>query len=128
MRAQKIYVSELLRKGWSNRTIVLHLVEKYGIAEDTANLRIKQAIEWLATYNDGEWMKDIRSVQMERLEGLLEEAIDNHSLHTANKILDTINKLYGLYEVKQKVEISSNEIQFKFGGAENNEENMDVGE
>lgn len=103
-------------------------MEKYGIAEDTANLRIKQAIEWLATYNDGEWMKDIRSVQMERLEGLLEEAIDNHSLHTANKILDTINKLYGLYEVKQKVEISSNEIQFKFGGAENNEENMDVGE
>lgn len=128
LRAQRIYISELLRKGWSNRTIVVHLCEKYGINEDTANLHIKQAIEWLATYNDGEWMKDIRSVQMERLEGLLEEAVENHNIATANKILDTINKLYGLYEVKQKVEITSNEIQFKFGGVENNEEEVEGNE
>lgn len=128
LRNERIYISELLRKGWSNRTIVVHLVEKFGYNEDTANLHIKQAIEWLATYNDGEWVKDIRSKQMERLEGILEEAIANHNLPTANKILDTINKLYGLYEVKQKVEITSNEIQFKFGGVENNEENTDVSE
>ena len=128
LRAQRIYISELLRKGWSNRTIVVHLCEKYGINEDTANLHIKQAIEWLATYNDGEWIKDIRSKQMERLEAILEEAVANHNIATANKILDTINKLYGLYETKQKVEITSNEIQFKFGGVDNNEENEDVSE
>ena len=128
LRNQRIYISELLRKGWSNRTIVVHLTEKYGINEDTANLHIKQAIEWLATYNDGEWVKDIRSKQAERLEAILEEAISNHNIATANKILDTINKLYGLYETKQKVEITSNEIQFKFGGVENNEENTDVSE
>lgn len=128
LRNERIYISELLRKGWSNRTIVVHLVEKFGINEDTANLHIKQAIEWLATYNDGEWIKDIRSKQMERLEAILEEAVANHNIATANKILDTINKLYGLYETKQKVEITSNEIQFKFGGVDNNEENEDVSE
>lgn len=128
LRNERIYISELLRKGWSNRTIVVHLVEKFGINEDTANLHIKQAIEWLATYNDGEWIKDIRSKQMERLEAILEEAVANHNIATANKILDTINKLYGLYETKQKVEITSNEIQFKFGGVDNNEDNEDVSE
>ena len=33
-------------------------------------------------------------------------------------IIDTLNKTLGLYENKQKIEITSNEIQFKFGGVD----------
>ena len=122
LRNQLIYITELLRKGWSNHTIAQHIVEKFGIKENTANKHIRQAIEWLATYNDGEYIKDVRAKQAERFEAILKEAIADRKWKEANSILDNLNKLYGLYESKQKIEITSNEIQFKFGGVENNEE------
>lgn len=128
LRNQLIYITELIRKGWSNRTIVVHIAEKFGIKENTAAKHIREAIEWMATYNGGEYIKEVRAKQAERFESILEQAIADRKWKEANNILDNLNKLYGLYETKQKVEITSNEIQFKFGGVENNEENTDVSE
>ena len=50
----------------------------------------------------------------------MENAIAERNWKVANNVIDTLNKTLGIYEQKQKIEITSNEIQFKFGGVENN--------
>lgn len=99
-----------------NAAIVQHLKEHYDVSETTARNYIKGALEWLASYDDCDFIKEVRAKQVARAELLLENAIAEERWDTANRIIDTLNKTLGLYETKQKVEITSNEIQFKFGG------------
>jgi len=56
----------------------------------------------------------IREVQNVRLEELLDRAMDDNNIKAAREVIDTINKLYGLYELKQKVEITDAKITFNF--------------
>ena len=129
-KVRYIYVAELMRKGWSNKEIVKECQEKYGISYTTATKYTKRAIEYLLQDDDSNFVEQIRKKQQERTEYILRKAIEDRDWQTANKILDNFNKLMGLYETKQKIELTSDEIQFKFGisGTENNEENVEVDE
>lgn len=117
-RARVIYAAECYRRGMGNAAIVEHLKEHYGVCETTARKFMKQALEWLASYDDCEFIKEVRAKQVARAELLLENAVAERNWKVANQIIDTLNKTLGLYENKQKVEITSNEIQFKFGGVD----------
>lgn len=123
-RVRAIYAAECYRRGMANTAILQHLKEHYGIGESTARTAMKDAIEWLCNYDDCEFIKEVRAKQIARSELLLENAIAERQWKTANNIIDTLNKLLGLYEQKQKIEITSNEIQFKFGGVDG-ENSMD---
>lgn len=129
-KVRYIYVAELMRKGWSNKEIVKECQEKYGVSYTTATKYTKRAIEYLLQDDDSNFVEQIRKKQQERTEYILRKAIEDRDWQTANKILDNFNKLMGLYETKQKIELSSDEIQFKFGisSTENNEENVEVDE
>lgn len=127
-KVRYIYVAELMRQGWSNKEIVKECQEKYNVSYTTATKYTKRAIEYLLMDDDSKFIDQIRKKQQERTEFILRKAIEAEDWMTANKILDNFNKLMGLYETKQKIELSGNEIQFKFGGVENNEENADVSE
>lgn len=129
-KVRYIYVAELMRKGWSNKEIVKECQEKYGVSYTTATKYTKRAIEYLLQDDDSNFVEQIRKKQQERTEYILRKAIEDRDWQTANKILDNFNKLMGLYETKQKIELSSDEIQFRFGisGTENNEENVEVDE
>jgi predicted sugar kinase len=108
----------------ANTAILQHLKEHYGISDNTARRTMKDAIDWLCDYDDCEFIKEVRAKQIARSELLLENAVAERQWKTANNIIDTLNKLLGLYEQKQKIEITSNEIQFKFGGIDG-ENSMD---
>lgn len=129
-KVRYIYVAELMRKGWSNKEIVKECQEKYGVSYTTATKYTKRAIEYLLQDDDSNFVEQIRKKQQERTEYILRKAIEDRDWQTANKILDNFNKLMGLYETKQKIELTSDEIQFRFGisGTENNEENVEVDE
>lgn len=118
-KARVIYAAECYRRGMGNAAIVKHIQEHYSVSETTARKYMKQALEWLASYDDCEFIKEVRAKQVARAELLLENAVNEKNWKVANQIIDTLNKTLGLYENKQKVEITSNEIQFKFGGVEN---------
>lgn len=126
-RARMLYTTELMRKGWSNSQIVKHLKEKDDIGETTARNTIRKAYEWLKDNEASGYVESIRRKQVERSEFLLQQAVEARDWQTANKIVDTLNKVLGLYETKQKVEIIGDEIKFKFGG-ENKDENVNVSE
>lgn len=115
-RTRAIYAAECYRRGMANTAIVEHLKEHYGISDSTARRAMKDAIEWLCDYDDCEFIKEVRAKQIARSEMILENAIAERKWKDANGIIDTLNKLLGLYEQKQKIEVTTNEIQFKFGG------------
>lgn len=74
---------------------------------------IRDAYEYMSS-GDEAFIKNLRRVQLERLELILMKVMEKEDWKTANQIIDTINKTFALYEIKTKVEISDNTIQFKF--------------
>ena len=117
-KLRTIYAAECFKRGMSNSAIVEHLKEHYSIGDSTARKTMKNAIEWLCSYDDCEFIKEVKAKQIARAEMILEQAVADRRWRDANSIIDTLNKLLGLYENKQKVEITSNEIQFRFGGVD----------
>lgn len=113
-----IYTAECYRKGMGNMAVLAHIKEHFGIGESTARKTMRAAIDWLNSYNDCDFIKEVRAMQIARAELLLENAIAERQWKTANSIIDTLNKTLGIYEQKQKIEITSDEIQFRFGGTE----------
>lgn len=113
-----IYTAECFRRGMGTMAICNHLKELYDVCETTARTYIRESLQWLASYDDCEFIREVRAKQIARAELLLEKAIEQNKLREANQIIDTLNKTLGLYEQKQKIEITSNEIQFKFGGVD----------
>lgn len=75
---------------------------------------IRDAYEYMSS-GDEAFIKNLRRVQLERLELILMKVMEKEDWKTANQVIDTINKTFALYEIKTKVEISDNTIQFKFG-------------
>lgn len=88
--------------------------EEYDISSQTANKYIKNAYNYL---NSNDSFKDeIKKVQQERFEYILQKAIEDSKWDTANRILDNMNKMFGLYDTSTKIEIQSDIIKFRFGG------------
>ena len=114
-----IYAAELMRKGWSRSEIAKRLKEKYGVSITAARRYCTKAINYLMKDDSSKFVDQVRKKQEERTEYILRMAIEAEDWATANKIIDNYNKLLGLYENKQKIELISNEIQFKFGGIDN---------
>ena len=115
-RGRIIYCAECYRRGMGNSAIFEHIKAHYGIGNTTARKVMKDAIDWLCSYDDCEFVKEVKAKQIARAELLLENAIKEGKWEVGNKIIDTLNKMLGLYENKQKIEVTANEIQFKFGG------------
>lgn len=119
------YIASLFRKGWSKLTITEHIAEEFGIKRQAAANWIKQTYAYI-NQNDESFVKNLRRIQLERLELMLQKAMEKEDWKVANTIADTINKTFSLYEIKQKIEITDNVIRFKFGEAsENAYKNLD---
>ena len=108
------YIAGLFRKGWSKLSVSEEIQNKWGCKPQMAAMYIRDAYEYMSS-GDEAFIKNLRRVQLERLELILMKVMEKEDWKTANQIIDTINKTFALYEIKTKVEISDNTIQFKFG-------------
>lgn len=120
-----IYIAGCFRKGWSKPTIQEHIAELWGITRQSAAALIVQTYKYLDEGSE-EFVKNLRRIQLERLEYMLEKCIADKDYKTANSVADTINKTFKLYEISTKVEIVNDTIKFKFDsiqGDENKDEN-----
>lgn len=113
-----IHIANLIKKGWSQTQLIPYLCEKYKINERNAKDQINRTIEWICLYDQSDFIKEVRATQVARSEYILEKAIEDRDYATANKIIDTINKTYKLYDNVQRVEFSNNTVQFKFNMAD----------
>ena len=60
-------------------------------------------------------IEEAKTIQIERIEDLLKDALESNDKATAIKALDMINKIYSLYVEKQDVNMNVNDIKVEFG-------------
>ena len=105
-------------------------MKHFQCSQGTAVKFRKEALEVLDRYTIKDCEK-MRSQQIMRLEGLLTQAIENEDLKTANSIIDTINKVAGLYNKPPEVVVAP-VMSFSFGDDKttiiNNNENEETAE
>ena len=117
----------LLAKGVSQKKIRAQKSEEWQCTEQNVHYFIKKAIAAMQSSIEKR-MDYVLALQRERLELILNGAIEKRDYASAQKILDTMNKLYGLYEEKKNIKIDAPTIQFKFGETittNNNDEEAD---
>lgn len=107
------YIASQFRKGISKLSIAEDIAKRWDIKPQAAAIWIRETYKYMAS-GDEAFIKNLRRIQLERLEYMLQKAIEKEDWKTANSIADTINKTFALYEIKTKVELSDNVIHFKF--------------
>ena len=108
------YITSLFRKGWSTNKISEYLQTEYNAKPQAVSSWINQTYNYMNTHNEN-FVKNLRRVQLERLEYMLEKTIEKEDWRTATQIAEVINKTFALYEIKTEVKIVDDTIRFKFG-------------
>ena len=108
------YITSLFRKGWSTNKISEYLQTEYNVKPQAVASWINQTYAYMNTHNEN-FVKNLRRVQLERLEYMLEKTIEKEDWKTATQIAEVINKTFALYEIKTEVKIVDDTIKFKFG-------------
>lgn len=117
----------MLAKGVSQKQIRVQLSEKWKCTEQNIHYLIQKAYKAMQSSIEKK-LDYVLALQRERLEYILAQAVEKKDFQSAVKIVDTMNKLYGLYEEKKSVKIDTGTIKFDFGNINNGEENENVSE
>ena len=124
----KVYeIAKRLAKGESQRTLKKELSEEWKCTEQNINYLIRKALKSIQCSIDKK-MDVIFALQRERMEFLLNGAIEKKDYLSAQKIMDSMNKMYGLYTEKKEVKLDSNTISFNFGNMNNDEKDDELSE
>ena len=113
-KTKYLYAARLFNKGWSRNKVSEELQTKYGVGQTTAAKYIREAYKIIADKNDN-LIKNLRHIQLTRLETLLDIAISKNDVRSATEVIKTINSMFGLNQPEIQVNIQNNECQFKFG-------------
>ena len=116
-----------MAKGESQRTLKKELSEEWKCTEQNINYLIRKALKSIQCSIDKK-MDVIFALQRERMEFLLNGAIEKKDYLSAQKIMDSMNKMYGLYTEKKEVKLDSNTISFNFGNMNNDEKDDELSE
>ena len=109
-----VILEYICKQGLSRAECAKQISDRWQVCIDTAGRYIRDAFERLV--QDNEKVKiDAREKQLERLENMLERAIEDGVYDAQLKILDQINKINGLYTEKKDIKIENDNITFKFG-------------
>lgn len=106
-------VLERLRDFIPKKEIVKELMEKYGMSVRNAEYRVRALYKRTEKASEVA-LQNLRVIQLNRLEAIMERAVQRNDFKSAVSAADLINKMYGLYDNKVKVEITKDVIQFKF--------------
>lgn len=112
-------VAEFIVKGWSQKKIRDYLFEKYNISRPNGGNYIRKALGALDVVLYEKEDK-LFAIQVNRMEGLLETAMSNNDVANAIKVINEMNKVYGLHKEKKDINLKAEEtIKFKFGDMDN---------
>lgn len=107
------YTAKLLARGWPKLKIREELKRKYNVGNTTINKYITNAYKIFSEKQD-EFIANLRNIQLNRLETILDASIEKKDYRTANDIIKTINSMFGLNAPETVVAIKD-EIKFEFG-------------
>ena len=120
-------IAILLAKGVSQKQIRVQKSEEWNCTEQNVHYFIKKAMKAMQSSIEKK-LDYVVALQRERLEFILNGAIEKRDYMSAQKIIDTMNKLYGLYEEKKTVKLDAPTIKFDFGNINNDVDNSEDSE
>lgn len=104
----------MYRKGMSRKRIVEEISESRNLSERQA-YRVSAEV-FAELVKDCPTDKDeVRESYLERLEYIIETAMDKGDYKTALKAQDIVNRLNMMYVEKQEIDLSIKNLEFKFG-------------
>lgn len=108
-------IAKLLAQGVSQKTIRYDYSRKWKCTEQNVQYFIRKAIKAMHTSIEKR-AEHIIALQRERFEYILAQCVEKKDFATAHKIIDSMNRLYGLYTEKKSVTMdSAPTIKFDFG-------------
>lgn len=113
--ARRQVLIDLMASGKSRRKIVEEICDRWGISLRVAYDYYNDAIKYLGKDNE-EFVRYNRELMQERLENIMQLAIDGHQYKEAVMAATELDKILGLQ--KSQVEITDVKRVFKFGGDE----------
>ena len=108
------FVLDVIADGGNTRTIFKKLREKYGEKTRTHYQYIYQRALKELEEIDLMYAEKTRRVQRERLENILRLAIEKKDYATSVKVIEVMNKMFGIYETKQTIKLEDATIKFDF--------------
>lgn len=106
------YIHELMKRGFSKNEMVHYIREKTNFKLDTIYRWINIAYDALTADMD-ESIEQTRAITKERLEKILQDALETNNYNIALKTTEQLNKINGLYENKVEVKADTT-ISFDF--------------
>ena len=106
-------ILDYIRQGLSRKRTVEEICNRWGIVPKVGYDYYAKALKYLTEINKADDLEDIKNRQIERLEGVVESALDRNNYQDATRALDIINKLNGLYTEKANITVDG-EIKFEF--------------
>lgn len=86
-------------KGVSKKDCIRYAKNEWDYKYESARKLMGEVIQDIVTDNDDHTDKQkMKEISMRRLETILVLAIENNKIREANQIIDSMNKLQGLYE------------------------------
>ena len=109
----KLAYYDILSKGYNNAESCKKFLEKFPELSNTQAeyWRKKALAEIKKAFNDR--ADTFRAQQIHRLEGILQQALDNHDLKNALKAVDIMNKTVGFYRENEPQ--AAVQVTFQFG-------------
>lgn len=102
-----------IRKGYSKKQTIDALCDRWDICDSSAYNYYNAALNYLGELNTGEDIGKVKQKQTERLEGMLQAALDRGNYTNAARAMDMINKINGLYTENQNITVDG-DIKFDF--------------
>lgn len=107
------YIHELMRRGFSKKNIIHHLMDKVNnMSYESANNFTKDALKYLVADAD-DTLDETREIARERLTDIYKKAVEQNQPKIALTALNELNKINGLHENKVEVKTDAT-ITFEF--------------
>lgn len=107
-------VIDLLRKGTSRAKCTEFLMNKYGLSEKQSRKYLHDAFTKIYEASNIINPEELKMLYIDRIESLMNQAIEGNRLQIAAKLQDMLNKMNGMYVDKQEINVTSDNIKFKF--------------
>lgn len=110
---RNMVIIDYIRQGLSKKRVVEEICNRWNVAPKAGYEWYNKALKYLSQINKPDDLEDIKNRQIERLEGIVESALDRNNYQDATRALDLVNKLNGLYTEKANITVDG-EIKFEF--------------
>lgn len=114
---RNLLIDNIVNSGWTRLDCIKFAQEHWGLSETQAKRYYYAAVHSLIPDNPEQYRQELIARNMNVLESLLRKAIDSNNLKTADRIIRTLNGMFGVGNNHIEIEDKNNNniIKISFG-------------